>query len=64
MWVRTPHYSDMERRCELGEETDAKLLDLTTQLLETKRNKKEAMKAYNDQIKRLEAEIEEIVEGK
>lgn len=41
-----------------------KVLQLTIERNETKDRKKAAMSAYTDEIKRIEAEIKELIDGK
>lgn len=38
-----------------------KVLQLTTELVDTKRQKKDSVKGFNEEIKRIQAEIEEIL---
>lgn len=46
---------------DLDSETASKVLQLTIELIETKQQKKAAVAGYNDEIKRIEKEIQELV---
>lgn len=46
---------------DLDSETASKVLQLTIELIETKQQKKAAVSGFNDEIKRIEKEIQELV---
>jgi len=46
---------------DLDSETANKVLQLTIELIETRQQKKAAVAGYNDEIKRIEKEIQELV---
>lgn len=55
--MANPVQSDEELRAEIA----GKVLQLTIELLETKQRKKDSNAAFNDEIKRLNAEIAELI---
>ena len=48
-------------QADLDSETASKVLQLTIELIETRQQKKAAVGGYNDEIKRIEKEIQELV---
>lgn len=46
---------------DLDNETASKVLQLTIELIEARQQKKAAVAGYNDEIKRIEKEIQELV---
>ncbi len=48
-------------QADLDSETASRVLQLTIELIETRQQKKAAVGGYNDEIKRIEKEIQELV---